>query len=93
MLDSAITSASSRSAACDDLFGRLPQARVMHVEARVEHRPHDDLGALVVAVQAGFGENDFDGFDRVHDATSASPVMGPRSLPSVARPHCAGRSP
>ena len=39
----------------DDLLGRLVQAGVDHLVAGVAQRPGDDLGAAVVAVQAGLG--------------------------------------
>src|SRR5687767_15185487 len=44
----------------DDLLGRLPQAGVDHFHPRVTQRARDDLGATVVAVQTGFGDDDSD---------------------------------
>ena len=44
----------------DDLLGRLVQAGVDHLVARVAQGPRDDLGAAVVAVEAGLGHHDAD---------------------------------
>ena len=44
-----------------DLLGRLAQARVDDFHPRVPQRPGDDLGAAVVAVEAGLGDQDADG--------------------------------
>ena len=44
----------------DDLLGRLVQARVDHLHARVAQRAGDDLRAAVVAVEAGLGDDHAD---------------------------------
>ena len=41
-----------------DLLGRLEQAGVDDLEARVAQRAGDHLGAAIVAVQAGLGDDD-----------------------------------
>ena len=56
--DRPTASASSCSAACDDLLGRLVQAGVDDLEAGVAQRPGDHLGASVVAVEAWLGDDD-----------------------------------
>ena len=55
-----MTSASSWSAADDDLLGRLPQAGVDHFHAGVAQRARDDLRATIVAVEAGLRDDDTD---------------------------------
>ena len=40
----------------DDLLGRPVQARVDHLEPGVAQRAGDDLGAAVVTVEAGLGD-------------------------------------
>ena len=42
----------------DDLFGCLTQAGVDHFHAGVPQRARDDLGAAVVAIEAGLGDDD-----------------------------------
>ena len=59
-IDRPMTSASSCSAADDDLLGRLAQAGVDHLHAGVAQRAGDHLGAPVVAVEAGLGDHDSD---------------------------------
>ena len=44
----------------DDLFGRLAEAGVDHLHAGIAQRARDDLGAAVVAVEPGLGDNDAD---------------------------------
>ena len=41
-----------------DLLRRLEQAGVDHLEPGVPQRPGDDLGAAIMAVQAGLGDDD-----------------------------------
>src|SRR5947199_235215 len=43
----------------DDLLGRALEPRVDHLEAGVAQRLHDDLGAAVVPVEAGLGDQYF----------------------------------
>ena len=56
--DSPTASASSCSAGLGDLLGRLVQAGVDDLEAGVAQGPGDDLGAPVVAVETGLGDDD-----------------------------------
>ena len=53
-----MTSASSCSAADDDLLRRLAQAGVDDLHAGVAQRARDDLGAAIVAVEARLGDDD-----------------------------------
>ena len=53
-----MTSASSCSAADDDLLRRLPQAGVDDLHAGVAQRARDDLRAAVVAVEPRLGDDD-----------------------------------
>jgi hypothetical protein len=55
--DSEITSTSSSRAMRAICSGRLAQAGVDDLEAGVHHGAGDDLGALVVAVEAGLPSN------------------------------------
>src|SRR5581483_4983459 len=71
----------------DDLLGRLVQARVDHLEARVAQRARDDLGAAVMAVEAGLRDDDTDGACLSH---RASPSAARRRSPT---PAIAVRSP
>ena len=56
--DSPTASASSCSDGLGHLLRRLEQAGVDDLEAGVAQRPGDDLGAPVVAVEAGLGHDD-----------------------------------
>ena len=76
----------------DDLLGRLVQARVDDLEARVAQRPGDHLRAPVVAVEARFADDDAVG--AVHGAEHRagapdSPRRGARGA-QVASSHRAG---
>ena len=55
----------SRAAASAMACGRLAQARVDGLHASVGQRAADDLGADVVAVEPGLGDQDADGRLRV----------------------------
>ena len=44
----------------DDLLGRLAQARVDDLHAGVAQRARDHLGAAIVPVEAGLGDDDSD---------------------------------
>ena len=57
----------------DDLLGRLVEAGVDHLHARVAQRPGDDLGAAVVAIEAGLGDDDTDG--PTHSGASVYALM------------------
>ena len=75
-IDRPMTSASSCSAARDDLLRRLAQARVDHLHAGVAQRPGDDLGAAVVAVEARLGDDDADFL--IHGCSRSSAVQDPQ---------------
>ena len=57
-IDRPITSASSCSAADDDLLGRLAQAGVDHFHAGVAQRARNHLGAAIVPVEPRLGDDD-----------------------------------
>ena len=57
-IDRPMTSASSCSAAVDDLLGRLAEAGVDHFHAGIAQRARDDLGAAVVPVEPRLGNDD-----------------------------------
>ena len=57
-IDSPTASTSSWIGRLGDHLGRLVQARVDHLEAGVAQRAGDDLGAAVVTVEAGLGDED-----------------------------------
>ena len=70
-----------------DLFGGLEQARVDHLEAGIAQGAGDDLGAAVVAVQAGLGDDDAVASQHsflpsgsvVHDRSAAATCYGASS--------------
>ena len=72
-----MTSASSCSAADDDLLRRLAQAGVDHLHAGVAQRAGDDLGAAVVAVEPRLGNDDS---ESSHDSISDSATQPILSL-------------
>ena len=55
-----MTSTSSCSGGGGDHFGRLAQAGVDHFHAGIAQGAGDHLGAAVVAVEAGLGDQDAD---------------------------------
>ena len=57
-IDRPMTSASSCSAADDDLLGRLAQAGVDDFHAGVAQRARDDLGAAIVPVEPRLRDDD-----------------------------------
>ena len=56
--DSPTASTSSWMRGRGDLLGGLVEARVDDLHPGVSQRPGDDLDAAVVAVEAGFGDED-----------------------------------
>src|SRR5438270_421149 len=76
-----------------DLLGRLVQARVDDLEAGVAQRARHALGAAVVAVEAGLGDDHADGARVAHDAaSSASRIRSPISMIRARSPGTTGQS-
>ena len=65
----------------DDLLRRLAKAGVDHLEARVAQRSRDHLGATVVAVQPGLG-------DENPVRSHGSGALGDQGAASRRSPYC-----